>query len=165
MEVLAKLGIDLSSVLIYLVNFGILLAVVAYFITGPILGVIKKRQKMIAENVAEADRIKNEFMEEKRKADQEKEALRAQMEQQMNDLKKELDLRRKAQEEEMELKKAKMLEEVRSLVEEEKQQILNKAEKQTLDLIEKVVLHVVSNKVPQDVVKGSVEEAWKSFRQ
>lgn len=163
MEVLAKLGIDINSVIIYLVNFGILLAAVAYFITGPILRVITKRQEEIKQNISEAERIKNEFADEKRKADAEKNALKNDMEQQMSHLKKELDVRRKQQEEEMEAKKAKMLEEVRSIVEQEKSSILQKAEQQTLDLIEKVVLHVVSNNVPQDIVKSSVQDAWKKY--
>ncbi len=161
MEVLAKLGIDINSVIIYLVNFGILLAVVAYFITGPILGVITKRQKEIKRNIAEAERLKNEFAEEKQKADADKEALKAEMELQMSNLKKELDTKRKEQEEELEARKTKMLDEVRGIVADEKASILKKAEAQTLEIIEKVVHYVVSNNVPQDIVKSSVQEAWK----
>jgi hypothetical protein len=56
-----------------------------------------------------------------------------------------------------------MLEEVRVLVEDEKGKILKKAEQQTLDLIAKVVMHIVSNKIPQEVVKESVSEAWKTY--
>jgi len=93
----------------------------------------------------------------------EKEALKVEMVQEMSKLKKELDLRRKEQEEKLELRKAKMMEEVRSIVAEEKGNILKSAEQQTLDLIEKVVLHVVSNNVPENVVKSSVQEAWKTY--
>ncbi len=63
----------------------------------------------------------------------------------------------------MEAKKAKMLEEVRTIVANEKDSILKKAEQQTLSLIEKVVLHVVSNNVPQDIVKSSVKDAWNKY--
>jgi len=165
MEVLAQLGIDLNSVLVYVVNVGILLAATAYFVTGPLLRMIDKRRETIENNLNEAERIKEEFLAEKQKADAEKESLRIEMEQQMSDLKKELDARRKEQEETLELKKAKMLEEVRTIVNEEKKSILNAAEKQTVELIEKVVLYVVSNNVPADVVKTSVADAWKQFRQ
>ena len=163
MDVLAKLGIDVNSVIIYLVNFGILLAVISYFVTGPILKVIDKRRETITNNISEAERIKKEFVEEKQKADKEKEALKAQMETELSQLKKELDERRKKQEEALEGKKAKMIADVREVVEAEKAGILKAAEKQTLSLIEKIVMHVVANKVPEKVVKESVSEAWKSF--
>ena len=165
MEVFSSLGIDWNSVIIYVVNFGVLVAFLAYFFTGPLLKMIDERRDKIKNNLEEAERIKNEFVSEKKKADVEKEALKTEMEQKMGHLKKELDQRRKQQEEQMELKRAKMLEEVRSIVEEEKSLILKKAEAQTLALIEKVVLHVVSHKVPKEVVKSSVDEAWKSYHQ
>ncbi|MDF2378685.1 MAG: ATP synthase F0 subunit B [Candidatus Gracilibacteria bacterium] len=164
MDVLAKLGIDIMSVVIYLVNFGILLALMAYFITGPVLRIIDKRRDQIKGNIEEAERLKKEFMEEKLKSDKEKAALKSEMEQQLADLKKELEERRKKQDEALDAKKAKMLSDVREVVEAEKQGILKAAEKQTLALIEKVVMHVVSNKVPEKVVQESVSDAWKSYK-
>lgn len=164
MEVFSSLGIDWNSVIIYVVNFGLLVAVIAYFFTGPLLKLIDERRDTIQKNLEEAERIKNEFMAEKKKADAEKETLKVEMEQKMSHLKKELDQKRKEEEEKLELRKAKMLEEVRSLVTEEKNNILKQAEKQTIELIEKVVLHVVSNNVPDDVVKSSVQDAWKNYR-
>jgi len=163
MEVLAKLGIDFNNVIIYLVNFGILFGVIAYFVTGPVLKMLEKRRDTIRENLEKAEAIKREFMEEKRKADAEREALKAEMAEQLSMMKKELDQRRKEQEEALAMKKSKMLEEVRTLVEDEKGKILQKAEQQTLDLIAKVVMHIVSNKIPQEVVKESVSEAWKTY--
>lgn len=163
MEVLAKLGIDFNNVIIYLVNFGILFGVIAYFVTGPVLKMLDKRRDTIRENLEKAEAIKREFMEEKQKADAERETLKAEMAEQLSMMKKELDQRRKEQEEALATKKAKMLEEVRTLVEDEKGKILQKAEQQTLDLIAKVVMHIVSNKIPQEVVKESVSEAWKTY--
>lgn len=163
MDIFINLGIDWQSVIVYVVNFGILVAILAYFFTGPLLKMIDERKETIQNNLEEAERIKNEFMAEKKKADAEKEALKVEMVQEMSKLKKELDLRRKEQEEKLELRKAKMMEEVRSIVAEEKGNILKRAEQQTLDLIEKVVLHVVSNNVPENVVKSSVQEAWKTY--
>lgn len=163
MEVLGKLGIDLNSVVLYLVNFGILFAVIAYFVTGPILKMLDERKKTIKDNLEQAERIKNEFMQEKKRAEQEKESMKISMEKELGTLKKEMDDKRRKMEETMELKKAKMLEEMRTVVEEEKGKIMKKAEQQTLDLIGKVIMHVVSNKIPQEVVKDSVNEAWKMY--
>jgi F-type H+-transporting ATPase subunit b len=163
MEVLAKLGIDLNNILIYLVNFGILFGVIAYFVTGPVLKMLEKRRDTIRDNLEKAEAIKREFMEEKQKADAERMAMKTEMSNQLSEMKKELEDRRKEQEEALATRKAKMLEEVRVLVEDEKGKILKKAEQQTLDLIAKVVMHIVSNKIPQEVVKESVSEAWKTY--
>lgn len=164
MEALSKLGIDFNSVLIYLLNFGVLFVVIAYFITGPILRLIDARKKKIHDNLEEAERIKKEFFEEKKKSDREKEALRLEMQKELQDLKKELDEKRRKEEEAMELKRAKMLEDVRTIVEEEKNSIMAKAEKETLKLMEKVIMHIVSNKIPEQVIRESVDESWKQFR-
>jgi len=163
MEVLGKLGIDFNSVVLYLLNFGILFAVVAYLITGPILRMIDQRTKTIKDNLEEAENIKREFLEEKKRADQEKASLKTEMSSQMAHLKKDLEKQRKDQEEEMNLRKAKMLEEVRTIVEEEKKNILKKAEQQTIDLVSKVVMHIVSQKIPKDVLRESVVDAWKKY--
>lgn len=163
MEALGKLGINLNNVIIYLANFGVLALVVGYFITGPILRVIEKRRKSIQDNLQKAETIKQEFMDERVKLEKQRDAIKAEMEQQMTHLKKEMDLKRKEQEDSLSLKKAKMLEDMRTLMEDEKSQILKKSEQQTLDLIGKVIMHVVSNKIPADVVKDSVKDAWKMY--
>ena len=163
MEALSKLGIDFNSVILYLFNFGILFAVIAYFVTGPILKMLDDRKKTIKDNLEQAERIKNEFMREKVKSEKEKESMRVEMEKELADTKKEMDAKRRKMEEAMDLKKAKMLEEMRTVIEDEKGKIMKKAEQQTLDLIGKVIMHVVSNKIPQDVVKDSVNEAWKIY--
>lgn len=163
MEALSKLGIDFTSVILYLFNFGILFAVIAYFVTGPIVKLLDERKKTIKDNLEQAEKIKNEFMQEKKRAEGEKESMRITMEKELGAMKKEMDDKRRKMEEAMEIKKAKMLEEMRSVVEEEKGKIMKRAEQQTLDLIGKVIMHVVSNKIPQDVVKDSVNEAWKMY--
>jgi F0F1-type ATP synthase membrane subunit b/b' len=141
-----------------------LFGVIGYFVTGPVLRILDKRRHTIKENLEKAESIKREFVAEQQKAAAEKEALKSEVANQLTHLKKELDIRRKEQEEALALKKAQMLEELRTLVEEEKGKILKKAEQQTLDLIAKVVLHIVSNKIPKEVIQESVSEAWKMYR-
>ena len=162
-ETLAKIGIDLNSVLIYILDVGVLFAVIAYFVTGPVLKMMDHRRNLIKDNLEQAERIKQEFQEEWKHAEKEKKALRQDMEHQMMMLQKDLEEKRKAQEEAMSLKKAKMMEEIRSMVEEEKKSLIRHAETDVLQLIAKVISHIVSNKIPQEIVKESVEEAWKNF--
>ena len=44
-----------------------------------------------------------------------------------------------------------------------KEELLKDAEKATMDLIKKIVLHIVQNKVPEEVVETSIKDAWKQF--
>ncbi len=164
MEALSKLGIDWQSMLVYIVNIGILFGVIAYLVTGPLIKVLDQRRKEIKDNIEKAESIKNEFMHEKLKSEKERQAFKAQMERQLSDLKVELELRRQEQEKSLEIKRSKMLSEVKELVEEEKAGILKKAELQTLALIEKVVLYTVSHGIPEDMIKKSVHHAWDTLQ-
>ena len=46
METLSKVGIDLNSVVIYLINIGFLFLVIGYLVTGPLLRMLDKRNEL-----------------------------------------------------------------------------------------------------------------------
>ncbi len=163
MDALSKLGVDWHSMLVYIVNIGILFGVIAYLVTGPLIKVLDQRRKEIKDNIEKAESIKNEFMQEKLKSEKERQAFKVQMEKQLSDLKAELELRRQEQEKALESKRTKMLSEVKELVEQEKAGILKAAEAQTLALIEKVVLYTVSHGIPQEMIQKSVHHAWDTL--
>ena len=58
MDKLLSLGIDLQSILFYLVNFGILFAFIAKYAYPQINGFLEKRQKSIQGNLDEANELK-----------------------------------------------------------------------------------------------------------
>ncbi|MDP3975672.1 MAG: hypothetical protein Q8P95_02030, partial [bacterium] len=91
--------------------------------------------------------------------------LQAEMARQLSLLQSDLDQKRKAQEDALALKKSKMIEEIRALADEEKKNIIKTAEKAVLGTMTKVILHIVSNKVPANVVQESVSDAWKHYQQ
>ncbi|MDP3975372.1 MAG: F0F1 ATP synthase subunit B, partial [bacterium] len=64
MEAFSRLGIDWNSVILYLINFGILAVVVGYFVTGPILRILDQRRQHIQSAVEEAEKLKQEFLRE-----------------------------------------------------------------------------------------------------
>ena len=57
---LASLGIDVTSLLIYLVNFGILLAILYFVGYKRILSMMDQRAARVKESLAEADRVREE---------------------------------------------------------------------------------------------------------
>ena len=60
---IAALGVDLSSLIVYLVNFGVLLLILYFFAYKRILGILDQRSGRIRESLEEADRVRQESQE------------------------------------------------------------------------------------------------------
>lgn len=163
MENLTRLGLDIWSITIYAANFGLLILIISYFFVTPLLNVMDKRRNTIKGNIKEAEKLKAELKKQKEQMDLEKEHLNQRMEEEMKNLQKSLDLKRKEAEEQIDMKKSKMLDEVKATIDSHKKALQKEVEAQTLELIQKIVLHIVSNKVSKDIVSESVEEAWKTY--
>ena len=163
MESLGRLGIDLSSLLLYAVNFGVIVLLLAKFFTKPVLEMMEKRKKVIATNVHEAEELKEELIKQRELMKKEKEELKAQVEEEMKKMHQEIDQRRRDAETEIDTRKAKMLEDVQKVMNEEKANLQMSVQKEMMALVEKMVLHIVHNKVSNDVVAESTEEAWKLY--
>lgn len=164
MESLARLGIDLWSLLLYAVNFGLVILIVAKYLTKPILKVLDERKNQIKKNIEEAEKLREEMARHQEKMEQEKSAMQAKLHEELSKSKKEIEEKRKAVEAEIEAKKSKMLADVKAVIEEEKRTIMANAQADILKLMQKIVLHIVSNKIPADVVSESVTESWKQYK-
>jgi F-type H+-transporting ATPase subunit b len=62
-ELFAAFGIDWRLLVINLVNFGLMLGVLWYFLYGPVLRVLEARREKIAEGVRDADAAKEALKE------------------------------------------------------------------------------------------------------
>lgn len=62
-ELFAAFGIDWRLLVINLVNFGLMLGVLWYFLYGPVLRVLEARRAKIAEGVHDADKAKEALKE------------------------------------------------------------------------------------------------------
>lgn len=164
MESLGRLGIDFSSLLLYVVNFGVIVLLLAKFFTKPVLEMMEKRKKVIATNVYEAEELKQELIKQREMMMKEKEELKSQVEDEMKKMHQSIDQRRKDAEAEIDSRKTKMLEDVQKVVNEEKATLQASVQKEMMALVEKMVLHIVHNKVSKDVVAKSTEEAWKLYK-
>ena len=78
MELLSKLGIDWKLLIAQIVNFGILLGVLTFFVYKPLLDVLEARRKRIEKSMEDAKRIEEQKkemelirIEELKKIDQE----------------------------------------------------------------------------------------------
>jgi F-type H+-transporting ATPase subunit b len=61
MEIFAKLGIDWRLLIAQLVNFAVLFAALTFLLYKPLIGVLEKRQKKIADSLKDAERIGQEL--------------------------------------------------------------------------------------------------------
>ena len=163
MDGLQNLGIDLWSVLVYVVNFGILVGVLTFFLYKPLLGYIEKRQKHIADRIREADRIKSDFEKKLVEMEAQKDALSKELKEELERSKKFIEEKRSELISEMEQERSALINKATEEIERRKNTLVGEVETDLLKLIEKIVLEIVQNKVPASVVEESVQEAWEKY--
>lgn len=164
MEALSNLGIDLWNILLYVVNMGVIYFILAKFVIPKILHYLDERRYAIKNNIDEAEQLRAEMAKQKELMEKEKAKMQAQLAEELSNSRKQIEAKQKSAEAEIEAKKAKMLEEVQTVIRAEKDALMANAEHEMLKLMQKIILHIVSNQIPQDVVKNSVETAWKQYQ-
>jgi F-type H+-transporting ATPase subunit b len=163
MDGLSKLGIDPLSILLYLLNTGLLLIVLIYVLYKPILRYLDERRDQIRRSVHEAQILKEELDKKSVEAEEASKKAEETLKREMENLRKFTEEKRAELTAEMEAARAEMLAKADADITRRKMEILQDAEKATMDLIKKVVLHIVQNKVPGDVVEASIKDSWKQF--
>lgn len=164
MEGLAKLGIDPLSILLYLLNTGLLLVVLIYVLYKPILRYLDERRNQIRSSVEEAQLLKVELDKKSVEAAEASEKAEATLKREMENLRKFTEEKRAELTAEMEAARNEMLAKADADITRRNNEIMKEAEKATMDLIKKVVLHIVQNKVPEEVVEASIKDSWKQFK-
>lgn len=164
MEGLTKLGINLQSIILYLVNFGILLAVLTKLLYRPIIGYLDRRREEIKNSITEAERLKNEFQKKIDQIHKEKEETHATLRREIEEMKKYTEQKKAEMVKEMELERARLLEQTQHEIEKRKQELIAQAEKKLLELIKKITLDILQNKIPQEVIEESVKDSWQKLK-
>ncbi|MGL5830683.1 MAG: hypothetical protein ACRCZE_00880 [Candidatus Altimarinota bacterium] len=163
MDTLLKLGIDWQSIIFYLVNFGLLFLLIGKYAVPALLKALDQRRSTIENSIKEANLLKNEFQEKIIQMEKDKEAEKIEFMAQLDNMRKSMEMERKKAIEEMEMARNKMMEAANLEINQRKTEILKEAEEKTLSVIKKIVLYIVQNKIPENVVSDSVSEAWKEY--
>ena len=161
---LTKLGIDAWSIVLYIINVGILFAAIYFLLVPVILKFLDERKNKIADSLNEANKLKEVFEQQLKEINAEKEEQSRNAKAEMDAMKVMIEQRREELMREMDTHKAKLLADAREVIEQKKNAIIKEAEEHTLDIIRKVVLYVVQNKVSEDVIKKSIEESWNEYK-
>ena len=163
MEALQRLGIDGWSIVLYLVNMGILLGVLTKLLYRPLLKLMDDRREAVRKNLEEAESLKVAFAEESKRQSHETKELLLNMQAEVSEAKARAEVHAKELIMEADARREQMLEQAQQQIDEAKKGILKEAEKETQKRIEQTILHVLKNKIPVDVVKTSVQAAWKDL--
>ena len=164
METLLKLGIDWQSMIIYLVNFGVLFFLVSKYVVPKVLHYLDERTNTIQNSIEEANRLKNEFQTKLAEIQKEKEEAKIQLLNEIEEVKKTLNTQKKELTESMENERREMLEKAQKEINERQDMLMKEVEDRMLEVVKKMVLFVVQNKLPEDVVTQSVNDAWKEYK-
>jgi F-type H+-transporting ATPase subunit b len=163
MEGLSNLGIDLKSILFYIINIGFLIVVLWYFLYDPILKVLSNRQKTISDTIDEANKLKTQFEKEMVEMERKQQAAQAELKSELEKMEQFIEKRKAQLNAEMEEERAKMLEKTSKEIEKRKAELISATEKQLLEVIKKIILEIVHNKVPANVIQESVNDAWQRY--
>lgn len=163
MDVFEKLGIDWKSLILYLVNFGIIVVVVAKYLWRPIISNIDTRRELIRSNIEESELLKNQFQNELKKKEAEHAIFVQTMQQEMNEAKKNARERADQLLAEAEAEKQEIVAVARTNAAEIQKQALQHLESALFERMQKTILFVLKNKVPSNVVEESVQDAWKQI--
>lgn len=158
------LGIELYSILIYIGGTGVLIVILGKLLYNPINRFVEKRQQTIASKLDEADRIKSEFEKKLIEMEAAKASAQAELKAELEKMESFVSEKKKELVAEMEAERTKVLEKASEEIEARKAKLLSDAESQVLALMQKIILEIVQNKVPADVIEESITDAWKNYK-
>ncbi|MBT6143091.1 ATP synthase F0 subunit B [bacterium] len=164
MDGLDQLGISLDSILIYFVNYGVLLAVLSYLLYKPINNFTTKRRETIKGQLEQASDIKKEFEQELENLKTEKLAAEKQLQSELKSMKEYVSDKKKELLEEIDAKRSQMLVKAQQEIDEAKANMIKEVEKDLLKKMSKIILEILNNKVPAEVITESVSEAWSEYK-
>lgn len=163
MDALAKVGIDLWSVLLYLVNTALLVGVLTYLLYKPVLGFLDKRRNAIKESLDEAEELKRAFEAKTAEMHQAEIEMRASFEKELAQGRQYIEEMKATLSADMQKEKDALLQKAAADISQEKEKLYSNVRKEVLATMEKVIFTVLENRVSQDIVEKSVEEEWDRF--
>ena len=165
MESLAKLGIDLWGLVIYIINFGLLWAALAYFVFPKLIKAIDERRSQIENNLQTAEKLQSELESVLTRSQQEKVELEAKLDSDREVLEADMAKAKSELLQEAELRKDALIQEARKLIREEKSRLIADTEGEMIAMMQRVLVKILSDKVDPADVKASVEQAWSEARE
>lgn len=164
MEGLATLGIDPLSILVYILNTGLLLVVLVFVLYKPLLKFIDERRKQIADSVDEARILKEELDKKSEEASKAQAHFEEELKREREALRKFAEEKRAQLEADMSATRTEMIQKAEADIAAAKDGMVKEVEADLLNLMKKIILEIVQHKVPENVIQESIKDAWKQYK-
>ncbi len=164
MDKLLSLGIDPWSILLYLLNTGLLLIVLTYLLYKPILKFLDQRKKQIIDSIEESQRLQETFEKKLEESESKRKATELELKEDINNLHKFTEEKRKELVAEMEEARSEMMKKTQIEIDQRKEALIKEAEQEVKALMTRIILDIVENKVPEKVIEESIESSWKQYK-
>ncbi len=163
MEKLLNLGIDPWSILVYLLNTGVVLTVLTYLLYKPMLKFIDQRRQQILNNIDQAQNLQKTFEEKLKESEKQRLKTEEELKAEIDTLKKYTEEKRAELIAEMETSKNELIQKANKEISQKKAVLIKEAEKEILIIMQKIILEIVENKIPESVIQESVQSSWKQY--
>lgn len=161
MDALANLGIDGWGLLLYLVNFGLLLWLMQRYVYKPLVKYLDKRRDQIKEDVDRAAMLRKD-LDAEREGESAQRAKRLEaLDAQVKDAKQLARTEAKQMIADAETQRDAILSNASKTADATIAATMSDAEGEILERVRRVVTHVLEDGVPQDLVDKSVQDSWK----
>jgi F-type H+-transporting ATPase subunit b len=163
MEALQKLGIDGWGIVLYLVNFGVLLVVLQRYVFRPLLAFIDKRREEISTNVNAAEQMRTKLEAERAEEAATREAREAELETRVRNVKQVAREEAKKTLADAEAQREAIMSQARIAADQTIGGAMDEAQEQMLERIQTVVMHVLKEEVSEETVRESVKKSWSKL--
>ena len=164
MDALAQLGIDAQGLLLYLVNFGILLLVMYRFVYKPLVKVMADRREQIKHDVESAANMREELEVFKQNEEKERRARELELDERIQEAKKVVREDAKKLLADAEAQRDSVIAQANETAQATIDGAMAGAESEIISRVRKVVTHVLKD-VPEEIVEKSVQDSWKRVTQ
>ncbi len=164
MEKLLTLGIDPLAMLVYLANTGLLIGVLTYLLYKPILKILDKRRDIIRDSIDEAKHLQEIFEQKLAESEAERQKTEAELKEELAKLHKYTEEKRAELVAEMEASRTAIMEKAQKEIEAKKASLLKDVEQEIKVLMTRIILDIVENKVPENVIQESISSSWKQYK-
>ena len=163
MEGLANLGINIQSLIIYIVNFGILVLVLNRYLFKPLAGFLDKRQNNIKHSLEEANTIQVEFQKKLNEIQEEKVLVEKKLNQELSNLRSFVESKRTEMLKEIEQQRSEMISKAQNEVDEMKMDAFESSRDDLNKFIKIALFKIVSENISEDAINKSFESSWNQF--
>lgn len=163
MDVLAKLGIDFPSILFYIINVGVLLVVMTFFVTKPLLKILDERRAKIGGSLAKAEELTREFEEKYAQVKAETETMRKNFLEEADQLKRSVAEERKEMHQQIGADRQALMTQAKAEIEQMKKESLAQIEKDVTRMMKQVVLTIMKETIDDATAEKTVAASWQKF--